>query len=807
MSTRVRASHSDNISHKPVTARDRLKIVLLSLLAFCILAVSVTLFAMSIGTPFTGTVLSLDDNGWTVGSVDANSASMQAKIKPGDRPVEINGHPAEVFLEKYRRSGMVLGMLIREMTVVDGQGQLKSMSLNDVSTSWRSLVEQSLWFVVSLVFWLIGFYVLFKRPRKVAAWLIFAASLAFGLALSGNMAGQRGIPTAIVFEITAAVIGPWLLVHFFLVLPEERAWLRRSPLLYLVYLPPAITLVLFPLVGWSEGQPVQWFRTLRLFEYAVGFLAAAWVVVFNYFYAASVRTRQQAKIVLISCLAALVPFLLLNVLPEALWGRGQTIIPSGFGLVLIAFIPLGMGYAVVTQKLMDIDVVIRRGAVYGLIALVMAAVLSAAIFIVAAFRESLGTPQQIFLALALGGMATILFGPVKKGSELLVDKLFYKDRYDYRHTIQTLSTSLNSLKDSADISRTVVGTTIQTLNLAGGCLFVKAQSAPFEVSSAQGTLADAAKQKELFTLISQRNSLIEFPNQAGAVDAGVAFLIPLLAGEKEVGILCLSPKATRQDFSSSDMYLLQGVASVAATALRSAMLIKDVSMRDTFVSIASHELRTPLTSIVGYADLLLRRDPPEVTRKRWLKNILDNSQKITAMVDDLLNVTRIQSGKASLKLEPVQLSHVLVEQLSIIEQNSNKHEFLADLEPDLPDVLADHDKFGQVIGNLLNNAAKYSPNGGRITLAAHSDPARHRVVVSVADEGIGIGPEDRDSLFTTFHRIKRPETEGIGGSGLGLYIAKEWTEAMGGEIWLESELNRGSTFFVAIPMENSRGKD
>jgi two-component system sensor histidine kinase VicK len=120
-------------------------------------------------------------------------------------------------------------------------------------------------------------------------------------------------------------------------------------------------------------------------------------------------------------------------------------------------------------------------------------------------------------------------------------------------------------------------------------------------------------------------------------------------------------------------------------------------------------------------------------------------------------------------------------------------------------VYVDRDRLSHVIGNILSNAVKYSPNGGRITISAQNDQERQRIVVSITDEGIGIGPADKDLLFTTFHRIQRPETRGIRGSGLGLYIAKEWTEAMGGEIWVESELNKGSTFFVAIPMQDSSG--
>ena len=794
-------SHSNNIFYGLIKNRERLRVVLFSLFAFCILAVSVNFFALSVGKPYMGTTLSLNEQGWAVESLDPSGLAIKAGIREGDRPVEVNGQPAQAFLEKYGKVGMVFGLLIRELTVVDDQGQLKSVDLKDGSPSRESVIELAIWFFVCIITWIIGFYVFFKRPRNMAALLLCLGGLTLGLTISANLAAERVIPIATQLAVIAAVIGPWLLLHFFLVLPEERNWLRNNPLVYLVYLPAVITLVLFPLIGFADGQPLPGFRIVRLLEYGVGFLAAAGVAIFNYWRAVSPKTRQQMKIVLISCLAALVPFLVLNILPVAI--LRQSIIPSGFNFLFIVFIPLGMGYAVVTRKLMDIDVVIRRSVIYGLITVVMATILSVAIFFTIAFHESLGVLGEVIIALALGGIAVVLFGPTKQGIEILVDKLFYKDRYDYRQIIQSLSASLNLLKDFTDISRLIVGTAVQTLNLAGGCLFFKAQSDSFQVSAVQGTFADPDKQKQLATLISQRSRGIEFPNSASTIRSDLAFLIPLTAGEKEVGILCLSQKISQQDFSSDDVYLLQGLASVAATSLRSAMLAHDVSMRDTFISVASHELRTPLTSVLGYADLLLHRDPPPVTRKRWLKNILDNSQRINAMVDDLLNVSHIQSGKVSIKLERVRLSDVLEETLSLTKESTNKHEFAVDIESDLPDVFVDHDKLSHVVGNILSNAVKYSPNGGRVTLSAHNDQERHRIVVSIADEGMGIGPADKDLLFTTFHRIQRPEARGIRGSGLGLYIAKEWMEAMGGEIWLESELNKGSTFFIGIPTQNS----
>lgn len=794
-------SQSDNILLKPATNLRRKRVILFPLFGFCIVAVSLPLFALSIGRPYLGIKLIDNNQVWTIAIEDTNGAASKAGIREGDRPIEINGQAAQVFLEKYEKAGAVIGRLIRELTVIDDHGQLESVALEDSSISWQSLVAQIMWLIVCLTFWVTGFYVFLKRPGNTAALLFYLAGLSFGLVLSGNMAGEIAVPTALQLEITGSIFGPWLLLHFFLVLPEERTRLRNNPLVYLMYLLPAITLVLFFLVGTAEGQPVQWFRSLRLFEYTVGFLATVSVAVFNYFRSASVKTRQQTRIVLISCLAAIVPLLLLNVFPDAVWG--QIVIPGGLGILFIAFIPLGMGYAVVTQKLMDIDVIIRRGLIYGTITMVMTALLSVVVFSVLGFHQSLGIGEQILVALSAGGLATILFGPTKKWSETLVDRLFYKDRYDYRQIIDSLSNSLKLMRETAEISRALVGTAVHTLNLAGGCLFVKGHSGSFAVGASQGIFAGAGKRGQLLPLISQRSDRIEFPNSAAAPDLDVEFLIPLVAGEKEVGILCLSPKVSKQNFSSDDIYLLQGLASVGSMALHSSMLIRDVSLRDTFVSIASHELRTPLTSIVGYADLLLRRELPDATRKQWLQTILNNGQKIAVMLDDLLDVSRIRSGRINLKLERLQLPGLLSEQLAVIREITDKHEFVIDVAPDINYVLVDHDKFGQIMGNLLSNAVKYSPNGGRITISARNDPGQRRVVVSVADEGIGISPENKDLLFKTFRRIQRPETNSVRGIGLGLYIVKEWTEAMGGMVWFESELNKGSTFFVAIPTGQS----
>jgi len=764
-----------------------------------VIAASVLFFILSLGRPFMGVVLSRDAQGWMVRMVDANGVEAAAGIKVGDRAVEIDGQPVGGFLKKYESAGTFFAIGVRELSVTSGDGSTKTAVLKGASLSWESLTEQVSRFIISLIFWIVGFYVLIRKPKNVAACLLYLCGLVVGLALSANQAGAIGVPSALPVAAGAVVVGPWLLAHFFLVLPEGRSALRRDWRVYLVYLPAVATLALLPFIGIANGQPLPGFRTLRLFEVAAGFVVVVGIAIYNYAGGVSHRTRQQMKIVLISCLAALVPLLLLNVLPQILWQ--QPVVPPGFSFLFVALIPLGMGYAVVTQRLMDIDVIVRRGIIYGLVTIVMAAILSSAIVVSARFVSAMTLGQEIVMALVLGAIAAVLFGPVKHGIETFVDRTLYKDRYDYRQIVHGLSTSLNLTKDLNELARLVVGTAVQALNLAGACLVVTSEAGA-EVAASQGNLADPDRQKRAVTLALERRPGIEFPESALTADPELAYLIPLAAGGKEVGVLCLAPKASRQDFSSDDAYLLQGLASVAAGALRSALLARDVSARDTFVSVASHELRSPLTSIVGFADLLVRRDPPEEMRRKWAKSIYDNSQRISEMVDELLNVSRIRSGRLSLKLEPVDVGGVVWEQVNVARETTDKHEFVVDLAPDLPLAQADRDKFGHILRNLLSNAVKYSPAGGRITVSAYLDSAR-QIMISVADQGIGIGPADRGSLFTTFHRIHRPETQSIPGSGLGLYIVKEWTEAMGGHIWLESELDKGSVFFMTVPASDA----
>jgi len=228
---------------------------------------------------------------------------------------------------------------------------------------------------------------------------------------------------------------------------------------------------------------------------------------------------------------------------------------------------------------------------------------------------------------------------------------------------------------------------------------------------------------------------------------------------------------------------------------------------NSLVSMACHELCSPITTILGFTELLLRVDPSKEERQGWLGIIQRDTQRLAAIVGDLLDASGLQSGNLTVNLTPLSLPETVEKVLAGIRPVTDQHEFVVEINSDIPEVIADCNKLSQILVNLLENAVKYSPQGGVITVSACYQPEQGQVVVSVTDQGLGIAPEDQSCVFTPFQRIRRLETEGIKGTGLGLYIVKELLALMRGEIWLKSELDQGSSFFFSLPTGRVQSND
>jgi signal transduction histidine kinase len=234
--------------------------------------------------------------------------------------------------------------------------------------------------------------------------------------------------------------------------------------------------------------------------------------------------------------------------------------------------------------------------------------------------------------------------------------------------------------------------------------------------------------------------------------------------------------------------------------LQNAKLRESERLKTELISIVSHELRTPLASVLGFTSLLLQRDFDPQARRHYLGIVDAQARRLAALLEDFLDVQRIEDGRFDLVEEPVDLASLLDEQVQLYRAQSPKHRLLLDLPSRPLAVRGDPNRLAQVVGNLLSNAIKYSPDGGIVELAGEAEDDAVRV--SVRDEGLGIAPEQQSRIFTKFFRGEAGKS-GIGGTGLGLAVSREIVEAHGGRIGFSSTAGAGSTFWLELPAARS----
>lgn len=233
-------------------------------------------------------------------------------------------------------------------------------------------------------------------------------------------------------------------------------------------------------------------------------------------------------------------------------------------------------------------------------------------------------------------------------------------------------------------------------------------------------------------------------------------------------------------------------------------------MKTAFISTVSHELRTPLTSIKGFISTLLADKEgfyDHATQLEFFRIIDTECDRLTRLIEDLLNVSRIEQGKAmQLNLEDVDIP-ALSEKVIAAQRaytSPERHQLATDFPADFPLVEADSDKIDQILTNLVNNAIKYSPQGGKVTVAGKVCEADQTVVLRVSDQGMGIPRDHIKKVFERFHRVDNRDNREIGGTGIGLFLVKSLSEAHHGVASIESELGKGSTFIVTLPIRQPK---
>jgi GAF domain-containing protein/CheY-like chemotaxis protein len=310
--------------------------------------------------------------------------------------------------------------------------------------------------------------------------------------------------------------------------------------------------------------------------------------------------------------------------------------------------------------------------------------------------------------------------------------------------------------------------------------------------------------------------------------------VPIPVGDEIIGVLSVQSTEHENRFNENDLRLLSTIASSVGVALRNATLFEDVKLakmeaeaasklaekaneaKSAFLSTVSHELRTPLTSVLGFAKIIRKRleekifpviDKSDTKTGKTISQISENldvviseGERLTHLINDVLDLAKIEAGKMEWNQENVSMPEVAERAISatsaLFEQKTLQ--LIKKIDTDLPDIVGDRDKLIQVIINLISNSVKFTDEG---SVTCHVYQQKDELIVSIADTGIGIAPEDYAAVFEQFKQVGGDTlTDKPKGTGLGLPICKEIVEYHGGRIWLESEVGKGSTFSFAMPI-------
>jgi PAS domain S-box-containing protein len=288
-------------------------------------------------------------------------------------------------------------------------------------------------------------------------------------------------------------------------------------------------------------------------------------------------------------------------------------------------------------------------------------------------------------------------------------------------------------------------------------------------------------------------------------------ILPLRTRREMIGALIIAANDPERAMTDDKLPLAEVLAERAALAIENAKLyteqvearrkVEDLSrLKDEFLSIASHELRTPVTSIKGYTQLakMLIRENDLNTSEEYLDIALDQIDRMSRLILELLDVSRIETGRLEIRREAISWSHFVRDVVHRHHTAFSDRRFHVSVTADDKIVSGDRDRLEQVLGNLLENAVKYSPDGSDVTVTV--EDRVDSVVTAVCDRGIGIPADELGQVFERFHRGRQVSSTNYGGLGLGLYTTRQIIERHGGSIWVESKEGQGTTFYFSLPV-------
>jgi len=646
--------------------------------------------------------------------------------------------------------------------------------------------------------------------------------------------------TAVFWEIvihTGVIALPAFYYHFVLIFLESTTRHRTS--LLVVY---ALAL-LFSIINLSGSSLFMSGVKSTYWGWApaTGLLYTPFFVYFNCFLIYGllhlVRTyndvgssfrRNRATLILLGTLVSLIGglidfarFILARFVPAA-----DLVYPLGIPANMV--FALMLGTSIVRYRLFDVNVVVKKGAIYLLLWGVLTSVLVAA-----EQYADWDELNPLWVILPLGFVMTMLVSPLGQRLEERIERVMFSRRRGCYETLLDLSKRMGSILDFGRLMETLVHGLVRGVPLTHCVLMIyDAERSAFVVYREDATVGEGVGA----VAIRGDSRIVQWLNQTGRVlvkeevklnpeiatyfetaegelDAIKATLIvPLKIESKLTGILLVGEKLSGDIFDDQELEVLAVLANQVAISLENARLYEELSesnaqlmqasrLKSQFLASMSHELRTPLNSIIGFSKVLLNRFDGELTERQetYIRSVHNSGAHLLQLINGILDFSRIEAGKLEMISEELDLHELIDEciESSIPLARGKQMKLEKNVPLELPPLSGDRTKVKQILLNLLSNAIKFTAQG-RVLVSVVAEPDAIRV--SVADTGIGIREDDLAHLFEPFQQLDNPVARSAGGTGLGLAISKKFVELHGGRIWAESRENQGSTFHFTLPL-------
>jgi len=693
--------------------------------------------------------------------------------------------------------------------------------------------------ITGTLFLLIAIFVVLKSTEKKPAVLFHRVIVLTAIIMMTTWGNYNALPhpSGIILRIMfhlAYLLAPVTFLHFNWTFPQDNSSDKKYLMIVLysaAVIIAAIQSIVFINMLSDEFRsliPVytRWFNIGRVLFVGCVFTSLI-VFIYSFFTIRSSIERKKLKWLLLGYLIGPASFVILWVIPQAVTSEG--LVPEEIMIMLMVSIPVTFAISILKYHLLDIDLILNRSFVYTIVIGCLFGIYMTLVTLLARLSGNYAQDLSIIAAISIA----LIFQPVKNSVQKFVDVKFFRVRYNYRQVIKKILLQISNCSNLVSLSEKIV----KEINL----LIPAEKSAFFLYNPNKKTLSilshfnmEQFEKKKYF--IKDDQMIFQTPLALKeTVEQGIgitisdsrvfrifdlALIIPVCSTAGEIlAYFVLGKKKAGNRYSMEDVdLLLQTAAEAGITIERIYLNDKYVAehfekvkleelnqLKSFFVSGVSHELKTPITSIKMFSEILNNNQKLEKEKRDEYFGIINGEcNRLTRMIDNVLNIVRIEKGIKSYNFEIIDVDYIVDEAFCVLEYQlkSNKFDIKINKGPGEKLIFADRDAILEILVNLISNSIKYSHKNREISIDTYCEEGM--VNIQVQDRGIGIPAEDLDSIFKPYFRSNDTEARRIAGTGLGLAIVKHVVDAHKGIIKVVSVLGEGSTFKLSFRINSNK---